>query len=184
MLGDMRTIRNISVLACLVVASFSCFGAICITYVSKEQAANEFDATLRTVLVTTNARSFRLEFAPQGRLQTFLSVHLETTARDGTLISKRLAAVNRTVERVVRNSAFTTDTQGNLSPMKEKTATVVVDFSVAAADLGPSRLTFYYETGSGFPHCAGIEFRIADFIKPEPIAVEPTRAPAGARRSL
>ena len=179
----MRTIRIISVLAGLVVTSLSCFGAICVTYVSKEQAENEFDATLRTVLVTTNEVRFQLEFAPQGRLQTFHSVQLEMTARDGTLVSKPLAAVKRTAERVVR-SAFTSDAQGNLSPVKNKEETTVVEFSIAPADLSISRLVFYYQIDSGLPPYAGIEFRIADFIKPEPNkSVEPTRAPEGARGS-
>ena len=178
----MRTIRIISVLAGLVVTSLSCFGAIFVTYVSKEQAENEFGATLRTAQVATNELRVWLEFAPQGRLRTFHSVQLQTTARDGTLVSKSLSAVKRTTERVVR-SAFTSDAQGNLSPVKNKEETTVVEFSIAPADLSISRLIFYYQIDSGLPPYAGIEFRISDFMKPEQPnqSVESTHALSGAR---
>ena len=184
MLGGMRTLRILSAVACQLVACFSCFGLVCISSATKEQAENEFAATLRTVLVTTNEVRFQLAFVRQGRLRTFSSTQLQTTAKDGTLVSKPLAAVTRSAQRVVRNSVFTTDPQGKLSPETAETETVVVDFSIAPADLSTSQLTLYYKIDGGFPPYEGIALRIADFIKPEPNkSVEPTRALDGARGS-
>lgn len=111
--------------------------------VSKEQAAKDFGATIRTETVGTNQVGVWLEFTPKGKLQTFSSVQLEITSGERTLVSATLA------------------------PSKQTADAVVVYFMTDPAHLFTSRLTVFYKISSGLPPYEGIQFNIADFIKHE-----------------
>lgn len=111
--------------------------------VSKEQLEKDFGATIRTETVATNQVGVWLEFKPRGKLQTFSSVQLEITSGERTLVSATLA------------------------PLKQTRDVVVVYFSTDPVYLSTSRLTLFYKISSGFPPYDGIQFNVADFIKPE-----------------
>ena len=111
--------------------------------VSKERAAKDYGATIRTETVGTNQVGVWLEFAPKGKLQTFSSVQLEISSGDRTLVSATLA------------------------PSKQTADAVVVYFMTDPAHLATSRLTVFYKISSGLPPYNGIQFNVADFIKHE-----------------
>ena len=139
----MKTIRNVSLLTFLLLTSLDCFALVMIEPVSKERAAKEYGATIRSETVGTNQIGVWLQFTPKGKLQTFSSVQLEISSWDRTLVSATLA------------------------PLKQTEAGVVVYFVTDPAHLSTSRLTVFYKISSGFPPYDGIQFNVADFIKHE-----------------
>lgn len=137
----MKTVRIVSLLASLFLISSRCFALVMIEPVSKEQAAKDFGATIRTETIGTNQVGVWLEFTPKGKLQTFSSVQLEITSGERTLVSAMLA------------------------PLKQTEDIVVVYFMTDQALLSASRLTVFYKISSGSPPYDGIQFNVADFIK-------------------
>lgn len=117
-----------------------CLASIVIEWVSKQQAAKEFNATIRTQIVGTNQVGVWLEFTPKGKLQTFSSVQLEMTSGGRTLVSTTLA------------------------PTKQTTNDVVVYFMTDPAQLPACSLTVYYRASGGLPPYDGIRFNLADFM--------------------
>jgi uncharacterized protein YbaA (DUF1428 family) len=111
--------------------------------VSKERAAEDFGAGIRTEMVGTNQVGVWLQFTPKGKLQTFSSVQLEITSGERTLVSATLA------------------------PSKQTANVVVVYFMTDPAHLSTSRLTVFYKISSGIPPYDGIQFNVGDFIKHE-----------------
>jgi uncharacterized protein YbaA (DUF1428 family) len=136
----MKTLRIVSLLALLFMASSRCLASVGIEVVSKARAAKEFGAGIRTETVGTNQVGVWLEFTPKGKLQTFSSVQLEITSGERTLVSATLA------------------------PSKQTADAVVVYFMTDPAHLPTSRLTVFYQISSGWPPYDGIQFNVADFI--------------------
>ena len=136
----MKTLRIISLLIWLFLTSFHCLATIGIETVSKEQAAKDFNATIRTETVGTNQVGVWLEFSPKGKLKTFSSVQLEITSGGQTLVSATLA------------------------PSKQTEDVVQVYFMTDPAHLSTIRLTVFYKISGGFPPYDGIRFYVNDFI--------------------
>jgi uncharacterized protein YbaA (DUF1428 family) len=139
----MKIIRIVSLLTLLLLTSSCCFADVGIERVSKEQAAKDFGATIRTKTVGTNQVGVWLEFTPKGKLQTFSSVLLEITSGERTLVSATLA------------------------PSKQTADAVVVFFMTDPAHLSTSKLTILYRINSGYPPYDAIQLSVADFIKHE-----------------
>jgi hypothetical protein len=134
----MKTIRIISLLTFMLVASSSCFASVAVEIVSKERA-KDLGVTISAKMVGTNQVGIWLEFAPKGALQKFSSVTLEITSNEHRIVS------------------------ANLSPLKQTPDSVVVYFSTDPAYLATSKLTVFYKDG-GIPPYAGYEFHLSDFV--------------------
>ena len=137
----MKTIQVLALLTLLLLTSSRSFAMVLIQRVSKEQAAKEFGATIRTETVGTNQVAVRLEFTPKGKLRTFSSVRLEIASGERTLVS------------------------ATLEPSKQTAEAVEVYFLSDPAHLSGSKLTVFYKISSGYPPYEGIQFNVADFIK-------------------
>jgi hypothetical protein len=134
----MKTIRIISVLVLLLVASSSCFASIQVETVSKERA-KVLGAVISVKMVGTNQLGIWLEFAPKGELQTFTSVKLEITSGERKLVST------------------------NLSPLKQTPDSVVIYFSTDPTNLATSTLTIEVKDG-GIPPYGYYRFNVGDFV--------------------
>ena len=139
----MKTVRIVSLLTLLFLGSSRCFALVMIEPVSKEQAAKDFGAAIRTETISTNQVGVWLEFTPKGKLQTFSFVQLEITSGERTLVSATLA------------------------PLKQTEDIVLVYFMTDQAHLSASKLTIFYKISSGSPPYDGIQFNVTDFIKHE-----------------
>ena len=134
-----QTMRIVSVLAFMLVASSSCFASIVVETISKEQA-KDLGATVSAKMVGTNQVGVWLEFAPKGKLQTFSSVSLEISSGEQRIVA------------------------ATLSPLKQTPDSVVVYFSTAPAYLDTSTLTVFYKVSGGFPPYDACRFNIGDFV--------------------
>jgi len=134
----MKTIRIVSVLAFLFLASSTCFALIEVETVSKEQA-KDLGVTISAKMVGTNQVGVWLEFAPKGKLQTFSSMTLEITSGERRLVS------------------------ATLSPLKQTPDSVVVYFSTDPAYLRTSTLMVFYKS-SGIPPYDAFQFHVGDFV--------------------
>ncbi|MGZ4971396.1 MAG: hypothetical protein ACXWDN_01450 [Limisphaerales bacterium] len=139
----LRAWASILICALVFLTSSRCFALVIIETVSKEQAAKDFNATMRAQMVGTNQVGVWLEFAPKGKLKTFSSVQLEIMSGEQTLVSATLA------------------------PLKQTEDDVVIYFMTDPAHLPASKLTVFYKTSGGFPPYDGILFNVADFINNE-----------------
>ena len=131
---------TIIICALVFLTSSHCFASVVIETVSREQAAKDFNATMRTQMVGPNQVGVWLEFTPKGKLQTFSSAQLEITSGEQTLVSATLA------------------------PLKQTEEDVVIYFMTDPAHLPASKLTVFYKISSGIPPYDGIQFILTDFI--------------------
>ena len=134
----MKTIRIISVMALLLVASSSCLASISVETVSKERA-KVLGAVISAKMVGTNQVGVWLEFAPKGELQTIISTSLDITSGERRLVS------------------------ATLSPLKQTPDSVVIYFSTDPAYLATSTLTIKVKDG-GIPPYGYYKFNIGDFV--------------------
>ena len=154
--NTVRTLRGISVLAVLFFVASPCFALVVVESVSKWRAKYDLGVTIRTAIIGTNQAGVWLEFAPEGKLATFDSAHLEIKTGERTVVSK------------------------NLLPSKQTADRVVLYFSTDPAYLPTSEITLYVKVGNGLPPFAGFQFNIGDFIKDDDVTIRPAGAMTNA----
>ena len=103
----LKTIFNISVLTCLLLAASSpCFAAWSVGQVSKEQA-KELGMEIRSKANSTNAVWVELEFKTEGKLKSFSHVDLRISEGEKELVTATLREDRSRPGRVV--VSFTAD---------------------------------------------------------------------------
>jgi hypothetical protein len=134
----MPIIQMLLVLALLVVAPVSSFGAI--NEAVSPMQAKDLGATIRTEVVGTNQVGVWLEFAPKARFQAFKHAALGISSCDHFVVS------------------------ADLAPFKQTPESIVIYFSTNPAYLKDSTLFVFCKSNGDAP-LEIFSFNVGDFVK-------------------
>ncbi|HAV64049.1 MAG TPA: hypothetical protein DCY13_16995 [Verrucomicrobiales bacterium] len=139
----MNRFLSVTLLALLIHLPGHLDACIGVDLISKEAAAEEFDAAISIEKPGTELVGVRLEFTLKGRLKTFASAKLQIHGDGKQLL------------------------QAPITPSKQTPERVVIHFFIAPELVRSCTLVIYHRIEKGKPPYEAIMFEVGRFVEPE-----------------